>query len=83
MRDLPAGFDQNYQCLGHPERPAVAPLALRLCEQCRQRALENYADPKQPTRAGVEHPTWADRGPMDLSIRGDYLGWYKPQKDFF
>lgn len=81
MRDLPPGFDADYQCKRHPERPAVSPLAMRRCAQCKEEALRNYADPKIPIPAGVEYPTWADRDPADFSIRGDFLRWYKPHKD--
>lgn len=81
MRDLPPGFDADYSCRNHPERPAIAPVALRRCEQCKREAERNYADPKAPIKAGIEYPTWADRGPLDLSIKGEFQGWYIPRKD--
>jgi hypothetical protein len=83
LRDLPPGFDADYQCKRHPERPAVAPIACRRCQECHEAALANYADCRQDKHAGVEYPTWSDRGPMDLSIKGEFLGWYKPTKDLF
>ena len=41
---LPAGFDGVYRCKRHPERDAVAPLALRKCAQCHEDAINAYAN---------------------------------------
>ena len=79
MSDLPAGFDGIYRCKRHPERNAVAPIALRWCQQCLDDAHARYADsgdkriPNSPGRD--EHST------DDRSIHGEYTGQYIKRRD--
>lgn len=78
MNEIPPGFDGLYRCKRHPERDAVAPIAMRWCEQCLDDAKARYAGTRGPT-APASYPTMADRGPDDLSILADMRGEYKPQ----
>ena len=65
---LPAGFDGVYRCKRHPEREAVAPIALRLCAQCLEDAHARYADydalredAARDSRADYQRTPWGER----------------------
>lgn len=40
----PAGFNATYVCSRHPERPVVAPIACRRCQECHDDSLHRYGE---------------------------------------
>jgi hypothetical protein len=66
-----------YFCKHHADRLVVAPIALRLCEQCKADALARYAE-----QADREHYRLQDeQSPDGRSIYGEMMGRYKPDRN--
>jgi hypothetical protein len=69
-----------YFCKHHGDRLVVAPIALRLCEQCKQDALARYAD---DIRRGAMPHKYDELSPDGRSIVREMEGYYKQRKDLF
>ena len=75
VNDLPHGFNAEYPCRNHSQRESVAPIALRMCEECLQQAHANYAS---QTHRNYSSRYQDERSTDGRSIYGEMRGEYKP-----
>ena len=74
VNDIPEGFNAEYPCRNHPERKCVAPIALRMCEECLKRAHANYA---AQTHMDYSFRFQDEKAPDGRGIYGEMRGDYK------